>query len=72
MITYFSTKVLTLKIMRNCDFLRGKMHQKAFVDIRNKLCANPLVHSYSLQKEATDTTDASEKLYAGFFRQKDI
>ena len=37
------------------------MQQKAFEDIKNELCANPLVQPYSLQKEATVTTDASEK-----------
>ena len=58
--------------MRNSDFSGGKMQQKAFEDIKNELCANPLVQPYSLQKEATVTTDASEKAIGGFFRKKDI
>ena len=58
--------------MRNGDFSWGKMQQKAFEDIESELHANPLVQPYSLQKEATVTTDASEKPMAGFFRKKDI
>ena len=50
----------------------GKMQQKAFEDIKSELSANPLVQPYSLQKEATVTTDASGKSLAGFFRKKDI
>ena len=37
------------------------MGQKAFEDVKNELCANPLVEPYSLHKEATVTIDASEK-----------
>ena len=33
-------------------------------------CANPLVQPYSLQKEATVTTDASEKASGGVFWQE--
>ena len=35
------------------------MQQKAFTDLKNELCANPLVNIYSLQKEATVYTGAS-------------
>ena len=61
MIPDFATKMLPLNNMRNSGFSRGKMQQKAFEDIKNELCANPLVQPYSLQKEATVTTDVSEK-----------
>ena len=37
------------------------VQQKASEDIKNELCSNPFVQPYSLQKEATVTTDASEK-----------
>ena len=37
-----------------------------------ELCTNPLVQPYRLRKEATVTTDASEKLLEGFLRKKDI
>ena len=56
--------------MRNSDFSWGKMQQKAFEDIKNDLCANPLVQLYSLQKEATVTTDASEKTIGGVLSQE--
>ena len=56
--------------MRNSDFLWGKMQQKAFEDIKIELCANPLVQPYSLQKEATVTTDASEKTIGGVLSQE--
>ena len=56
--------------MTNSDFSWGKMQQKAFEDIKNELCANPLVQPYSLQKEATVTTDASEKAIGGVLSQE--
>ena len=56
--------------MRNGDFSWGKMQKKAFEDIENELHANPLVQPYSLQKEATVTTDASEKTNGGVFSQE--
>ena len=55
--------------MRNSDFSWGKLQQKAFEDIKKELCANPLVQPYSLQKEATVTTDASEKAICGVLSQ---
>ena len=72
MIPEFAAKMLPLNNMRNSDFSWGKMQQKAFEDIKNELCANLLVQLYSLQKEATVTTDVSEKVIGGVFRKKDI
>ena len=56
--------------MRNSNFSFGKKQQKAFEDIKNELCANPLVQPYSLQKESTVTTDASEKAIGGVLSQE--
>ena len=70
MIPEFATKMLPLNNMRNSDFSWGKMQQKAFEDIKNELCAKPLVQPYSLQKEATVTTDASEKTIGGVVSQE--
>ena len=62
--------MLLLINMRNSDFSLGKIQQKAFEDIKSELCANPLVQPYSLQKEATVTTDASEKAIGGVLSQE--
>ena len=70
MIPDFATKMPLLNNMRNSDFSWRKMHQKAFEDIKNELCANPIVQTYSLQKEATVTTDASEKAIGGVLSQE--
>ena len=70
MIPDFATKMLPLNKMRSSDFSWGKMQQKAFEDIKNELCANPLVQPYSLQKEATVTTNASEKAIGGDLSQE--
>ena len=48
----------------------GRNATKAFEDINNELCANPLVQPYSLQKEATVTNDASEKTIGGVLLQE--
>ena len=56
--------------MRNSDFSWGKLQQKIFEDIKKELCANPLVQPYCLQKEATVTTDASEKAIGGVLSQE--
>ena len=67
----FATQMLPLNKMRNSDFSLVKMQQKAFEDIKIELCANPLVQLYSLQKEATVTTDASEKNHwRGYFARR--
>ena len=66
----FATQMLPLNNMRNSDFSLVKMQQKAFEDIKIELCANPLVQLYSLQKEATVTTDASEKTIGGVILQE--
>ena len=46
------------------------MQQEAFEDTKCELCANPLVQPYNLQKEATVTTDASEKAIGGALLQE--
>ena len=58
--------------MRNSNFSWGKMQQKAFEDIKNDLCANPLVQPYSLQKEQQLLLKPLKNPLAGFFRKKDI
>ena len=70
MIPDIATKMLPLNNMRNSNFLWGKMQQKTFEDIKNDICANPSVQPYSFQKEATVTTDDSEKTTGGFFSQE--
>ena len=50
MIPDSATKMLPLNNGRNSNFSWGKMQQKALEDIKNELCANPLVQPYSLQK----------------------
>ena len=68
MIPDFATKMLPLNNMRNSDFSWGKMQQKAFEDMKNELCANPLLQLYSLQKEVT--TVASEIAIGGVLSQE--
>ena len=46
------------------------MQQKTFEDIKNQLSAKPLVQLYTLQKEATVTTDASENAFGGVLSQE--
>ena len=46
MIPDFATKMLPINDMRNSDFSGGKMQQKTFEDIKNELCANPLVQPF--------------------------
>ena len=70
MIPDLATKMLPLNNMRNSDLLWSKMQQKAFENIKNELCANTIVEPYSLQKEATITTDASEKAVGGVLSQE--
>ena len=55
--------------MTSSDFSWGKKQQKASEDI-NEFYADPLVQPYSLQKEATFTTDASEKAIGGVLSQE--
>ena len=61
MIPDFATKMLPLNEIRKEEFRWDKEEQNALENIKNELCANPLVQPYSLTKEATVTTDASEK-----------
>ena len=65
MISDFATKMLHLNEIRKEEFRWDKEEQTAFENIKNELCANPLVQPYSLTKEATVTTDASEKAIDG-------
>ena len=48
----------------------GKEEQNVLENIKNELSANLLFQSYSLTKEATVTTDASEKPIRGVLSQK--
>ena len=64
--------MLPLHDMRNSNLSWGKMQPKAFEDLKDKLCAKTLVQPYSLQKEASATTDASGKAVNGFFFKKNI
>ena len=61
MIPDFATKMLTLNEIRKKEFRWDMEEQNPFENIKNELYANPLVQTYSLTKEATVTTDASEK-----------
>ena len=68
MIPDFVTKMLPLNEIRKEKFRWDKEEQNAFENIKNELCANPFLHlvqPYSLTKEATVTTDASEKTIGG-------
>ena len=65
MIPDFATKILPLNEIRKEEFRWDKQEQNAFENIKNELCANPLVQPYSLTKEGTVTTDASEKAIGG-------
>ena len=44
--------------------------QNALKNMKSKLCANPLVQTYSSTKEASVTTDASEKAIGGVLTQE--
>ena len=59
MISDFDTKMLPLNEIQKDEF-RCEKEQNAFENINSEFCANPLVQPYSLTKEATVTTDASE------------
>ena len=69
MIPDFATKMLPLNEIRKEEFRWEKEEQNDFENIENELCANPLVQPYSLTKEATVTTDASEKAIGGVLSQ---
>ena len=70
MIPDFATKMLPLNENRKEELRWDKEEQNAFENIKNELCANPLVQPYSLTKEATVTTDASEKAIGGVLSQE--
>ena len=65
MIPDCATKMLPLNEIRKEEFRWDKEEQNAFENIINELCTNPLVQPYSLTKEATVSTDASEKAIGG-------
>ena len=71
MIPDFATRVLPLNEIRKEEF-KWEMEEQnaAFKNIKNELCANPLVQLYSLTKEATVTTDAPEKAIGGVLSQE--
>ena len=70
MIPDFATIMLTLNNKKNNDFSWVKLQQTTFADIKSELCASPILLPYSLQKEATVTTDASaKKILSGFARR---
>ena len=69
MIRDFATEMLPLNEIRKEEFRWEKEEQNAFEKIVHELCANPLVQPYSLTKEATVTTDASEKAIDGVLSQ---
>ena len=48
----------------------GQNAAKSLKDIKSELCANPLEQTYSLNKEATATTDVSEKAIGGVLSQE--
>ena len=56
--------------MRNSDISWGKMQQKAFEDIKNEFCANPLVQPYSLQKKQQLLLTPLKKPLAGSFARR--
>ena len=70
MIPDFATKMLPLNEIRREEFRRETEEQNAFETTKNELCANPLVQPYSLMKEATVTTYASEKAIGGVLSQE--
>ena len=65
MIPDFATKMVLLNEIRKEEFRWDKEEQNAFENIKNELYANPLVQPYSLRKEATVTTYASESYRRG-------
>ena len=66
----FATKMFPINDIRNGNFSRGKVQRKAIENIINELCANPQIQTYSLQKEAFVTSDASEKVFGGVLSQE--
>ena len=67
MIPDFTTKMLRLKNMRKGKFSWSKIQQKAFGQNEKWVICYQLLQPISLRNEATVTTDASEKVIAGFF-----
>ena len=70
MIPDFATIRLPLNEIRKGELSWEKGQQNSFENIKSELCANPLELPYSLRKEATVTTDASEKAIGGLLSQE--
>ena len=70
MVPGFATKMLPLNKIRKEEFRWEKEEQNVFENIKNQLCVNTLLQPYSLTKEATVTTDASEKGIGGVISQE--
>ena len=66
----FATKRLPLNEIGNEEFRLEKEEQNVFENLKNELCANSHVQTYSLTKEATVTTDSSEKYIGGVLSQE--
>ena len=69
MIPDFATKMLPLNEIRR-RLQMEKEEQNAFENIKDELCVSPLVQPYSLTKEATMKTEASEKTIAEVLSQE--
>ena len=70
MIPDFATNMLPLNDMRNSNFSWGNMQQEsAFEKIKHELCVRPVVQPYSVQNEATITSDAYERAIGGIISQ---
>ncbi len=67
----FSTKLLELNRLKrkDCKFLWTSHCEMAFVAIKKELSTFPVVQPYSLEAEATVTTDASQETIAGCLTQ---
>ena len=69
MIPDFATNMLFLNNMRSNNFRWAKCN-KILWRQKNELCANLLAQPFILQKEATVTSDDSEKVIGGVFSQE--
>ena len=70
MIPDFATKMLPLNEIQKGEIRWEKEELNVFGNLKNELCANPLLQPYNLTKEATVTTDASEKAIGGVLSQE--
>ena len=72
MIPNFATKMIPLNDLRIQDFEQTDLHEKCFWSIKQEICSKQVVQSYSLDREVSATTDASEEAVGGFSHKKDI